>query len=131
MRLQVAFALVAIGGCSGSGGDADCPIPLPADCEPLYEPVFEEIHARTIERSCALSGCHAADSVQGGLDLEGEQQAWAALVDEGRVVPGDPECSDLMKHLHGVGAPLMPPGRPLSDAERCAVQQWIADGALP
>lgn len=128
--LRVLLVALVATGCGGDAPEA-CPIPLPADCEPLYEPTFDQVYAQTLSDTCALSGCHASASAQGGLDLEGQEQAFSALVDEGRVLPGDPACSELMMRLHGVGVPVMPPGRPLSDAERCAVQRWIEQGASP
>lgn len=121
-----AFALA----CGGGAPDGPaCPIPLPEDCAPLYEPTFEQVYGQTLARSCALSGCHGDGSAQGGLDLDGEDRAWSALVDEGRALPGDPACSEVMLRLHGAGAPLMPPGRALPAAEICAVQRWIEQGA--
>ncbi len=56
--------------------------------------------------------------------------AWSALVDDGRVLPGDAACSLLITRLEADDpAAAMPPGSPLSEAERCAVRQWVDDGA--
>jgi len=52
---------------------------------------------------------------------------------DGFVVPGDAQCSDLLVRLDiEDSALLMPPGsQPLDEAERCAVAQWIENGAKP
>lgn len=128
--LAIAGLASVVPACGAGAPDgASCPIPLPADCEPLYEPTFEEIHRRTLARSCALAGCHGDGTAQGGLDLEEIDAAWSDLVEGGRVLPGDPGCSELVLRLHGAGVPLMPPGRALSAQELCTVQLWIEQGA--
>lgn len=87
--------------------------------------------------SCATSGCHAASSAAGGLDLESD--AYAALVEAPStgepslqlVTPGDPDASILLQKVEGtqtVGA-RMPPGTPLTDDTLAAIRTWIADGA--
>jgi hypothetical protein len=56
--------------------------------------------------------------------------AYAYLVEGGRVEPGAPSCSLLMERLDAKAGPsTMPPGAPLSEAERCVFRLWIADGA--
>ena len=52
------------------------------------------------------------------------------LLENERVVPGDPACSQVIQRMHHEDpALIMPPGPGLSDAEICAVQKWIEQGA--
>jgi len=106
-------------------GCGACLDPLPA-CDPLYEPTFDEVYTNTLEPSCALGGCHDADKQAGGLDLSAPDIAFAALVDDGRALASDAECSQVIERLVEGS---MPPGAPLSDEEICAVQMWVAEGA--
>lgn len=49
-----------------------------------------------------------------------------------RVVPGDPACSTFVVRTNSPGADYqMPPGDALSPQERCALVQWVANGAQP
>lgn len=109
-------------------------------CAPLYAPTFENVFARTLAPTCAVgdSSCHGASGGRGGLVLAEREAAYAALVGVGardggvRVVPGDPGCSALVVRLVSDDAEVqMPPGAPLAEAERCAIEQWIANGAPP
>ena len=128
MILSTATAFV------GCGGDDEACVPeetLPT-CAALYAPTFAEIHARTLARSCAIDGpsCHSAEGARGGLILETAEAAYAGLVESGRVQPGAPGCSELVARIDAVRASIvMPPGRPLSEPERCAIRLWIANGA--
>ena len=118
---------------AGCGGGWDC-VEVDTDCEPLYEPTFDAVHANTLGPTCSLSGggCHASEGAQGDLVLEDADTAYAHLTqgNDPRVVPGDPACSLLTIRLEQSDAKdAMPPGSPLDTAERCAVQQWVAAGA--
>lgn len=123
------WVVLLVGACGGGEPEETCIPDLPAECGPLYEPVFDQVYTQTLDGSCALGGCHDASSAQGALSLEGQDQAWSALVEGGLVIPGDPACSELMHRLEGFHTDLMPPGAPLSASERCAIQRWIEDGA--
>lgn len=131
--LALAALAVAAGGC-GDDGDVTC-VEVDLGCTPQYEPTFTNIHTNTLAPSCAPPGtaCHAAAGARGGLILETEDQAYTLLVEDSRarVIPGDPECSEIMRRVSfqipGIG---MPPGGPmLSDGEICAITQWIEAGA--
>lgn len=128
------FAL--LGATRGCGGGSDCVADLPLDCAPLYDPTFDQIHARTLVPSCAVSGasCHGAEGGQGDLVIGDADSAYAALLGtnggRARVTPGDPACSLLVERLWSTDpAVVMPRGAPLSDAERCVFTKWIAAGA--
>ncbi len=126
-----ALFAVGLGGCSGcNGGDLECVEAQPEDCQPLYQPTFDEVFTRTIEPKCAVSGgaCHSAEGAKGGLRLHTADAAYEQLVGAERVIPGDRSCSLMAIRIEGGGG-VMPPGTPLSEAERCAVETWIRDGA--
>lgn len=129
-----AAAVTALGGCGESGGQPGC-VTVDAACTPRYEPTFPNVYNNTLRDSCgSQSGvCHSAQGRRGGLSLESIDVAYAQLIAEGqgRVVPGDPACSEMIVRLHGDGEDyLMPPGAPLPAADRCAIERWIANGAM-
>ncbi len=109
--------------------------------EPLA-PRWSDIYARMIVPRCASAGCHGA-AREGALDLRGEAESLAALVDapaagvrcgpEGGalIVPGDPGASLLVGKLTGEACGLrMPMGGSRIDAESIeAIRAWIAAGA--
>ena len=116
----------ALVGCDMSGACVD----LPVTCAPQYTPTFDGEWTNTLAPSCALSGCHADGA--GGLDMGSTfETAYAALVDGGYVIPGDPSCSSVVTRIEPAGLSGMPPGLVLAPEERCAVATWIAEGALP
>ena len=133
---------LGLGACSDDmsppAGDL-CLAALPAECAPLYvASSYDEVLEKTLIPSCSVGGgaCHAPQGAKGGLifDAQNPDQSWSALVDgDGgppRVVAGDAECSPLVHRLLSTEPGVqMPPGKALSEAERCAVVQWIRAGA--
>jgi hypothetical protein len=115
-------------------GGEDC-VEVSASCDPLYEPTFDNVWQNTLSPSCAVgSTCHTADGAQGGLVLDDADTAYAELLgdsgDDPRVLPGDAGCSKVVRRIVSDDtSTLMPPGSPLADAERCALIQWVANGA--
>lgn len=107
------------------------------ECRPLYAPAtFQVIFDRIVHPTCArgMGTCHTADARMAGLVFEDEAEAYALLLGESgsaRVLPGDPECSLLVKRLASDDPRYrMPPGpTPLLDSELCTITQWIAEGA--
>ena len=110
-----------------------------------HEPIDAEISAypkdiaRILEKNCAVSGCHNAQSAPGagGLNLE----SWTSLFHGSRggspVIPYSPELSYLMfsvntdSTLGPVLTPTMPYDLPpLSSQEYSTLWNWIYDGAL-
>ncbi len=61
--------------------------------------------------------------------MEDFDATYDALVGDGRVLAGDTKCSPLLARVGGTGEGLMPPGAPLSDAERCSLETWVRNGA--
>jgi hypothetical protein len=127
--------LVLASGCGTEDPTQACVQSLDLTCAPLYDPTFDQVFTRTLKPTCALSGasCHAAEGAMGGLVLTDADSAYAALLGQdggkGRVVAGDAACSLIIERLDATDARVMPPGAPLADAERCAVAQWIQNGA--
>ena len=122
-------------GCSDSEPAQACVQTLDLACAPLYSPTFDQVYARTLQPTCALAGasCHSSEGAMGGLVFADPDSAYEALLGQSgaaaRVVAGDAACSELVERLYAPGAQVMPPGSPLADAERCAVVQWIQNGA--
>lgn len=123
---------VSLSALAACGPEGSVCVDLPTDCSPQYEPTFDNIHDRTLTPGCAVSGgaCHANAGAQGGLTLEDAATAYENLTRGGRLESGDPACSLIVERLYSDdAAEQMPPGKPLSDGERCAIVQWIEDGA--
>ena len=139
---------VTLGLCAGCGSAADsgndagaasaCLASVYLDCQPLYQPTFDNIFDNRIGVTCGAAStgrsCHSNEGAMGGLVMADKETAYAALLGEGggkkRVVAGDPECSLLARRIESSDPDfVMPPGSPLSDAERRAILLWIANGA--
>lgn len=115
-----------------SGGG--CLAALELECTPLYPPTFDNIYDRLIDDTCAISACHSPASNAGNLAFGDADAAYQRLLnDDGAdplVIPGDPECSMLIKRLESTDRDFVMPSRtPLSANERCAIRQWVANGA--
>lgn len=124
----VAGLAVLAGGCPADEPPACTTVDL--DCSPQYQPTFDNVYANTLVMDCGSgrSACHSA-SGEGGMSLVDPPTAHAQLL-AGRVTPGDPACSELIVRTHDQGTDYeMPPGAALSEAERCALVQWVAAGA--
>lgn len=135
MRLLLAcFALLVLIACDET--ELPCVEGQDPACAPLYPPTFDNVFKQTLAATCAQAGssCHASGGAKGGLVFEEIERSYELLLGtpggEPRVIPGDISCSVLMRRIEHPSETLqMPPGKPLSDAERCAIQQWIANGA--
>lgn len=134
-------ALAGVGLAAGlAGGVPGCTsdpppacITVDTTCAPLYAPTFDNIYAMTLRDTCGSQrvSCHSAASRSGGMSFEDQAHAFDALR-SGRVMPGDPACSKMIVRTDSPGASYqMPPGDPLSAAERCVLIQWVLAGALP
>ena len=128
----VLTAALVLGGCPDDGEPLACVTDVDfATCQPLYAPTFTNVYRNTIVDSCASSrACHGSATGASGLFLDGEDQAYSALVDGHYVVPGDAACSELVERLYTKNPSLlMPRGARLPDPEACAIGQWVAAGA--
>lgn len=78
--------------------------------------------------------CHT-DNGQMGPPPEGyrltSHAATVAAADRARVVPGNPDASELMRRIRGQARPRMPLGGPpfLEQGEMQLIEDWIAQGA--
>lgn len=127
----VLLALGALAGCPGSEQPPMC-ITVDTNCAPLYTPTFTNVYANTLRTSCGSTNnsCHSAAGAQGGLSFADEQTAYDGLMRAGRVVAGDPGCSEMIVRTGSPGTDYeMPPGTPLSAPTQCALIQWVANGA--
>ncbi|HET6610506.1 MAG TPA: c-type cytochrome domain-containing protein [Kofleriaceae bacterium] len=134
--LFAAFSVAALAGCPGPDdpGTPEC-VTVDPSCAPLYQPVYDEIFTRTLAPTCGVAGnsCHSSEGRKNGLAFADPDEAFDLLLGSDghpRVSPGDPECSLIVERLASSDPDFqMPPGAPLSAAEQCVIQQWIADGA--
>ncbi len=123
MRELIVVALFAVG-CSSAEEPCE---PIDTSCTPQYEATFENIHARTLTPSCANSAsCHASETSSGGFSLADPDDGFGALAQfsEGG------SCGALAVRITSASAAFqMPPGRPLSEGEQCAILLWIEAGS--
>lgn len=132
MRTWGLLLLVTVLGC-----DPPCVDEIDLDCAPLYTDLsWDNVHANTVEPSCASAGCHSAGDSAGGLTLTPAETAWQQLVEPSavaaRVVAGDAACSPMIIRAEsGSDTLAMPPGAQLSEAERCVLRLWVHQGASP
>jgi hypothetical protein len=129
LRVAVLPVGLALAGCPAELEPAD----VDPDCTPQYEPTFDNVYANTLEPECSPFGCHNGPNARGDLDLATIDVAYAALLEEGegRVLPGDPEHSEMVMRIFTSENDFrMPPGpTPLPAEEQCAVALWVLMGA--
>lgn len=130
MKRMWLTAAVLLAGCPSEPPPECTLVPIDTNCAPLYMPTFDNVYANTINIGCgSKSGaCHSARG-DGDMNLSDPATAHASLLD-GRVVPGDPTCSEMIVRTHGLGEDYqMPQGAALGASERCALVKWVAAGA--
>lgn len=143
-------ALVALSLAFACGGDDDNPAEgqcvdnLPAQCSPTFTPTFDNLYTNLFAASCGSpttgGSCHYGPTVataQAGLVFSEPALAYDALMGRtdgrARVIAHDPHCSVLVERLESADPTFRMPPRspqPLDEGVRCAVRQWIANGAL-
>jgi hypothetical protein len=139
LRRVAVLAVLSVGSialasaCSSSNDEdenAKCVV-VSLDCQPIVSPpTFAALYENIFQPSCASgSGACHGDAVSAGLDMRTIDSAFTGL--SMRVKPADVGCSTLEKRVESARSTFrMPPGpTPLSDAQRCAIRQWIANGA--
>ena len=127
------LSLGDLGGCDYDDPPPAC-VDIPGSCAPLYEPTFENVYNQTLSKKCSVANaaCHSSSAAKGGLVLEGIDEAYDGLVNSvpPRVLPDDPGCSTMAIRVESDDPGyVMPIGAKMSDPERCAILQWIQDGA--
>jgi hypothetical protein len=141
-RVGCLVASLAVTGLVACGGDDDgeqaacVPAAQPA-CDASINIDFESLHTNLLSQRCGTNGggCHGANATQGNLVLTTPDAAYAALLGldgtSSRVVAGDPTCSLLMQRLETDDAEKRMPRfeNKLPEGLRCAVRQWIEQGA--
>ncbi len=129
----VLAAAVGFWTCKSSSSTSPDP-PLPVKDDPSFAADIQTIFTS----SCALSGCHASGSAQGGLVLA-SGQAYGNLVNvastedaaKKRVLPGDAANSYLILKIEGnqTSGSRMPPTGPLDSSRIQNIKNWVAKGA--
>jgi hypothetical protein len=125
---------------SSDAGMGGCLDPLALDCAPSYDPAtYDKIYDNVLGPTCGStatgSQCHGKDGGKAGLFLDQPDKAYDFLMGKAdgraRVLPGNPECSILAQRLESTDPAFRMPvgGAPLSPGDRCAIRQWIAQGA--
>ena len=88
------------------------------------------IHPAIVAPSCATASCHNELVETANIALDDRETAYALLLDERFVVPGD-SASALIPLLEGDERTRMPPDAPLPQADIDLIQLWIEAGAPP
>jgi mono/diheme cytochrome c family protein len=101
--------------------------------EPLAGPVRYDQVAPIFATRCVK--CHTENGLMGGPPEGYRLASYASTIsaaDRVRVVPGNPEASELVRRIRGQALPRMPFDGPpfLTDKEIGLIEQWIADGAM-
>ncbi len=133
-RLLLVVVLVVCAGCPSEPPPACITPAVDTSCAPGYVPTFTNVYNNTLKNTCGstMSACHSARGRAGGLSFEDQETAYEQLMLEGRVKPGDPSCSEMIVRTSSPGEDYqMPPGDPLSPEARCALIQWVQQGAMP
>ncbi len=132
----VAGVLIAVLAIACGTNDGPQCVEVDLTCAPLYQPTFDNIYNNTLLPKCspANGACHDPGHANGGISYTDPDSAYDLLLGNtdgrARVVPGDPNCSLIVERIESSTAKfLMPPGDQLPASERCAIEQWIADGA--
>lgn len=129
MRYLLFLALAA---CGGGETPPACMATDPSACtDLLYAPTWDNVYSMTVAVSCGgdRSSCHSASGANGGLVMDTKDHAFAGLHD-GRLMPGNAMCSEMVVRIEGIGTGYqMPQGDTLSAGERCAIAQWVQNGA--
>lgn len=138
LAIPLAVGLMACGNDDGNINNTN----NTAGC--AVEANFTSIHDNLLSKpGCAQSGCHASNTVSGGLDLAaGKDEVYRQLTEdpvvfanatESKRVDTTPEASFLYVRLTTTDAALqrisMPPGLFIPDCQQMAVAEWITGGA--
>jgi hypothetical protein len=124
--MPLSLALLFVSGC-------DCwSNSNPGSCVASDEPAPEACEVAPAEAHAVLSTCCASCHGGGGSAEGGMGYVLDAgrLIEEGKVIPGDPDASRLLQRMTDGSMP--PAGSPAPSAtDISAVRDWIACGAAP
>jgi len=133
-----ALWLASCGDDASTGGDGgvECLSELNLDCDIAIQPTFDGFYESQLRSTCSAGGgtCHGPEGASGGLVLSDPDDAYDYLLGRmdgrARVLPGNPECSILIQRLESDDPDfVMPVRNQLDEGVRCAVRQWVANGA--
>ena len=137
--LLLCLSAAACGGDDGGDVSAEC-VSLPETCTPSFDSDYDTIYRNVLSQRCGTASgsmnCHGPAGNQGNLNLGDADSAYTGLLGSSgahaRVIAGDPECSLLMQRLETDDqVKRMPRGEAkLAEGARCAIQRWIAEGAV-
>jgi hypothetical protein len=98
--------------------------PITPGCETSGKICFESNVLPIFLSSCAKGGCHDAVSREEGYVLD----SYTSIIRKG-LSPGNANGSKIYKVLFASGEDLMPPGAPLTQAQKDSIAAWINQGA--
>lgn len=126
------LALAALIGASACSDPDTCAL-VDTECQPLYQPTFDNIFQNTLLPSCGVAGvaCHAPEGNAGGLVLADAEASYQAITgDNPRIDLDNVGCGPLLSRISSSDPSYqMPPSAPLAEAELCAIRQWVVAGA--
>ncbi len=117
-----ALPLLILFGCDDSTGPGGSTVEFP-DVNVSYSQ-----HVQTLfNQTCAVSMCHADQSMAGNLSLTSYFNATAR---PGIIISNDPQNSLLIQRVEGRISPQMPLNRPrLNQNQITGLRKWIEEGA--
>lgn len=121
--------VIALVGCSSPDEAGSGCVDVSLACQPIVSPpTFDALYKNVFSPMCASAGCHGA-GFSGGLDMRTVDSAFQGLSARSR--PDAVGCSTLVRRVEASESTFrMPLGpTPLSEPQRCAIRQWIANGA--
>ena len=113
-------------------GAASAASERPAWCDTAADVTWEDWGDGFMRTQC--QGCHASDTAAGGVTFETAGGSHGQLTGQfdgvAYALAGDPACSVLVQVVESDDPEVvMPPSGKLPAAERCAIIQWVANGA--
>ncbi|MFT5089750.1 MAG: hypothetical protein ACI906_001017 [Candidatus Latescibacterota bacterium] len=136
LGLALSIAFVACSTDKSTQMVFDPPIGGASDNTSMGETTFSFVQENILDRSCALSGCHADSeypNLSAGQAYDNIVNGLSSSPDQPLINPGDPDNSYLYLKLvngDGIFGDRMPKGNPpLSDELIAAVRDWIERGA--
>jgi len=78
------------------------------------------------------ASCHNPSEVEPDFREGYAYESMEELIDEGDIIPGNAEASELIEMLEGNSEDgnTMPPAGPMSPAKIALIKKWIDEGAL-